>query len=280
MVPEQSLQGILRNRRVTRSRQTDDLSTSKLGNTASTSTTKASVSILSPPPPKASWSLGTHSQPILRDKNTSSVKDAGREEGPKPKSTPLPVTVLPSPTSTTSSAQTNTVSSKTDSSFSNAFMQKKDTHNSDCWVLVYGYATQHQYHDILRLFSSYGTLLDHRGHCVPGQSNWIAIQYASPLQAQQALQHQHVPLVDPKTSATIFCGVKSLRDDDPILRQTAPIPIWKNNTRDGEVTHEQSQIQDSSVSPGQDDPLLRYYPRPRESQSICEKFARWILGIE
>jgi hypothetical protein len=73
---------------------------------------------------------------------------------------------------------------------------------------VYGYATRQHYDEVLAIFESFGRVVDRRGVCRPGVSNWIALQYQSRLEAEKALCHQPVQL-----SGNVFCGVLRLTHD-------------------------------------------------------------------
>ena len=162
---------------------------------------------------------------------------------------------------------------------------------------MYGYADQPQYDEILRCFAEYGHVLDHRGSCRPGRSNWIAIQYASPLQAAKALCHQHVQLQD-----GIFCGVKALPDNDPLLLQSAqptgalfvsrePSPGIRNDLKLSVVAADGNSSEsgcDAPAAVSERDILLHGGGGDRRgstgmardaNRSLCDKLLRWILSI-
>lgn len=83
-----------------------------------------------------------------------------------------------------------------------------------CWVLVYGIATKNHRDECLDHFGKIGNVSATRDFFSPGQCNWIALQYESSLQAHRACCQSSVNLQD-----NLFCGVKLLDDDDPILTQ-------------------------------------------------------------
>jgi hypothetical protein len=74
----------------------------------------------------------------------------------------------------------------------------------NAWVLVYGFSTQSQKEELVRLFDSFGRVI-HRHGGVTASSNWIALQYQSRLEAEKALSHRPIELVGP-----VFCGVERL----------------------------------------------------------------------
>ena len=141
------------------------------------------------------------------------------------------------------------------------------------WVLIYGYTTHQQYKKLLKQFSSYGRVLNHKKPSTlnddkaENPQNWLALQYESRLEAEKALCHDHFELSD----TGVFCGVKRLNDNDPLLLQgddhanslkyltgSATLHEVENDDDDGEQT------------------------RPNESigQSVCERFFRWMLSID
>jgi hypothetical protein len=167
-----------------------------------------------------------------------------------------------------------------------------------CWVLIYGYASSNHYQEIFRRFTQYGHVLDRRGSCQPGRSNWVALQYESRLQAEKALCHQHVQLAD-----GIFCGIKRLDDNDPILLQAADNSLsglWTSTATNMEsdrmmLSNEQSEstMLNGDVTPTSNangvleekDILLLPGDRTHTNGggrkgSICEKVLRWLLSID
>ena len=156
---------------------------------------------------------------------------------------------------------------------------------SNCWVLVFGYATAEQYQELLERFSRHGHVVDHCGLCQPGLSNWIAIQYANELEAKKALCHSPV-----KLSNNIYCGVKPLSDDDAILLHNKNSVLLDNG---GDLWGQGGSALDTN---GQDsfaatqhrppraltenDILLSGQDKPTNRDSnICNRLLRWILGI-
>jgi hypothetical protein len=172
-----------------------------------------------------------------------------------------------------------------------------------CWVLIYGYASANHYQEIFRRFTQYGHVLDRRGSCQPGRSNWVALQYESRLQAEKALCHQHVQLAD-----GIFCGIKRLDDNDPILLQAADNSLsglWTTtattmesdrmmlsneqpeSTMNGDATnggHHQPTSKANGVLEEKDILLLPGDRTPTNGGgrkgSICENILRWLLSID
>ena len=169
-----------------------------------------------------------------------------------------------------------------------------------CWVLIYGYANANHYQEIFRRFTQYGHVLDRRGSCQPGRSNWVALQYESRLQAEKALCHQHVQL-----AGGIFCGIKRLDDNDPILLQAADTSLsqlWTTTTAttmqsdgvmllknkpesNGDVTrYHQPTSKPNGVLEEKDILLSSDDQTPRNGGgrkgSLCDKILRWLLSID
>lgn len=148
------------------------------------------------------------------------------------------------------------------------------------WILVYGYTNQSQYEELVRQFSSFGQVLKHQGSCQPGRSNWIAFQYESILEAEKALCHQHTEIVD-----GIFCGVKRLADNDPILmRATAQgaslSSLWNKEEEKGRGAATASASNKTIM--GEDDILMSpNHPslQGRRKRGVCEQFFMWIYSI-
>jgi len=149
---------------------------------------------------------------------------------------------------------------------------------------VYGYATASQYDEILRRFADYGHILDHRGSCQPGRSNWIALQYESRLQAEKALCHQHLQLID-----GVYCGVKRLDDKDPILLQAADTSLsdlWTKSSSAGRdsLVPQKLDMNGGRVNGGlEEKDILLTYGSPtrlhKHRRSLCERLVRWVLSV-
>lgn len=169
------------------------------------------------------------------------------------------------------------------------------------WVLVYGYSTEEQYQEILRLFRTFGRVLDYQGPCQPGRSNWVALQYETRLDAERARCHQHVQLMD-----GVFCGVKLLDNNDPFLLrvlQPALSSLW--SARDTKITHTAAGDSPANTDKGE----ILIGPTRRESDGknmirssewnssifvsdtsaggpqrerggLCEQFQRWFFAIQ
>lgn len=180
-----------------------------------------------------------------------------------------------------------------------------------CWVLIYGYCTAAHYQEILQRFSAHGHVLDRRGMCQPGRSNWVALQYESRLQAEKAQCHQHVALAD-----GIFCGVKRLDDRDPILLQAVvdnSMGLWTTggssatyaltvagdrltltqDRLDGNMFGSANGAANSNGAPAQNGGLkekdILLLPKSKQTgamsssgrkPSLCEKILRWILSVD
>ena len=89
-------------------------------------------------------------------------------------------------------------------------------YDKQCWVQVYGIDSQEVLERCKEHFSKFGSIIATKGSFVPGQRNWIAFQYQSSIQAQQASSVKVVPI-----TKEIFCGVTPLADDDPLLTETS-----------------------------------------------------------
>jgi len=150
------------------------------------------------------------------------------------------------------------------------------------WVLVYGYSTAAQYDEILRVFGQFGVMVQHKGSCAPGRTNWVAVQYASRLEAEKALCHQHLPLAD-----GVFCGVKKLDGNDPILLHTADTALSTLWSRNSGVPESKGTSSNARVGILEEKDVLLETDReqgdgnlPPRTIGICERFARWVLAIE
>lgn len=178
-------------------------------------------------------------------------------------------------------------------------------HTTGCWVMVYGFGTRAQYDKVLETFSSFGHVVASRGTFRPGIPNWIALQYSSQLEAENALCHNHMKLMtleDNDNALMMFCGVKRLLDNDPILMmQDAEqdlTELWKKTTASGDRRHDfdEQQVGDttgtslshrrSDDTPLEEKDILLYTCAPKEKrvrgpseQSVCEKFARWLFSV-
>ena len=130
--------------------------------------------------------------------------------------------------------------------------------------------------------------MDHCGLCRPGHSNWIAIQYASELEAKKALCHSVIEL-----SNDIYCGVKPLADDDAIQLHRKNNPhiqngadLWgqrqnENGTKPAPLKSAEGETERyPKAGLTENDILLvtRDGPQRRES-NLCDRLVRWLLGI-
>eukprot|EP00523_Entomoneis_sp_CCMP467_P006211 CAMPEP_0168728068 /NCGR_PEP_ID=MMETSP0724-20121128/5495_1 /TAXON_ID=265536 /ORGANISM="Amphiprora sp., Strain CCMP467" /LENGTH=356 /DNA_ID=CAMNT_0008774905 /DNA_START=43 /DNA_END=1113 /DNA_ORIENTATION=- len=204
-----------------------------------------------PPPPRASYSLGTGMDHVSTNLDQHYHASRGVQ------STPM--------AGASSRATPHTPSVVTENSLVPS--------TSNCWVLVFGYATNEQYEELLQRFSSFGQVLDHRGLCQPGQSNWIAIQYANELEAKKALCHSTV-----KLSSNIYCCVQPLADDDPILLHKYPSTLAGSNGlwSTGTTTDVSSAALGGLT---ENDILLKGRIQTQREENICTRMLRWVLGV-
>jgi hypothetical protein len=168
--------------------------------------------------------------------------------------------------------------------------------SSPAWVLIYGYSTRAQYDQLLQLAAEWGQILDTRGSCVPGRSNWLAVQYETELQAEKAACHQHFELQCPEGGGRIFCGVKRLPDSDPLLLQSSALmdeggSLWEPRRRQQPALIEQEKPavpappRQQLMPPPTHDIYLHSARRrvdlgDRPHRGICERLLRWFLSLE
>jgi Nup53/35/40-type RNA recognition motif len=188
-----------------------------------------------------------------------------------------------------------------------------ETANST-WILVYGYRTPEQLREIRQLFGTFGEIVQqilidgddasweleqsndaHRST----RGNWVALQYATLLQAIKALGHAHECLSD----GTTYIGVKALDVSDPILwnRKTASthsaagtigdVPVQSSWGRSGHV--DGATVGGPVAGNGrvdaalakQDEIFVHHPPnvplhrQPRVKRSVCEHVLRYLLAI-
>jgi hypothetical protein len=167
---------------------------------------------------------------------------------------------------------------------------------------------------MLHFFSSLGNVLDSRGCCTTttfqhGYCNWFALQYENDLLAKKAVCHSGTtPLLgnnSNSSTSSIYCGVKHLNDDDPIVTQkktnwtttatqskATTSPLWKRN---GENIADSSAAaaagnvllldKNSILLSATDQRAATLLPPPllheqrKRHRNTCEQFLRWILLI-
>lgn len=124
-------------------------------------------------------------------------------------------------------------------------------------------------------FATFGNVIATRGSFVPGRQNWIALQYESHLQATKAALQNHVEI-----SRGIFCGVRAIDDNDPILNQSNSggfKDIW------GDEKSIKRQLLSSDGKDGltEDDLLLgkKTDSDTPKKRNCCERFLFWVLQL-
>ena len=234
-------------------------------------------------PPKRSYSLGAGVDSIRIEEPTSQYQPGASTKTASPAASTLELKIA-----------TDTVRPRLCPS------------TSGCWVLVYGFSTAEQRKALVVRFRTFGHILDSRSD---NRSNWIAFQYQSPLEVEKARCHQHMALTL-KDGNTIYCGVKRLSDNDPVLvpvggpflsglwssaTDASPSLVSETMTREDSgaiVAFESKAIADEPKSvPGDDgksrleeeDILLasskdrRASTSGRTQHTTCEKFLRWLF---
>lgn len=182
-------------------------------------------------------------------------------------------------------------------------------HTTGCWVLVYGFVTRAQYNQVVQTFSSFGHVVAIKGDFFhPGRSNWIALQYASQLEAEKAVCHNHMKvtsLEEDGDTSIVFCGVKRLKDNDPILMQASQqdlTGLWKKIKTAGDdeprLIVDEKQYRDGTLGQQmmrrpasvdialEEKDILLHTVSAKENrvevpsgQSLCEKFVRWLFSV-
>ena len=156
---------------------------------------------------------------------------------------------------------------------------------TNCWVMVYGYTTEDQFEMIKQRFASYGRVLQYKGMCHPGHSNWLAIQYANELEAKKATCDNTV-----RIDSNIFVGVKLLDDNDPIVLHKQPRKngdVWTgfgdSLAENGpESAASASKANVTVVAPGLTEKDILVQGTPvffnDRNENICMRMLRWFLG--
>jgi hypothetical protein len=148
--------------------------------------------------------------------------------------------------------------------------------------MVFGFSTTEQYEQVLHYFRQLGHILDQRGSGGGVRnSNWVALQFESRLQAEKALCHSTVQL-----SSHIFVGVKRLDDADPILLQASSgglKDLWgdggSSTVKRNLLTAAEGGLTEKDILLGRkdDDPKALATIRQR---SICQRFLCWVFLLE
>lgn len=143
-----------------------------------------------------------------------------------------------------------------------------------CWVQVYGIDSQEVFERCKEHFSKFGSIIATKGSFVQSRRNWVAFQYQSSLQAQQASSLNVVPI-----TKEMFCGVRPLADDDPLLTESSTgglKDIWVTSdsmkrsllASDGGINESDVLLQKKDESEGSN------------QRSCCERFARLLLKLD
>ena len=186
-----------------------------------------------PPPPRSSLSLQTFVDTHHLPKAFSPSKENGHVHTNKQyHHHSFPSTTTAATAATTGASSSTAVSSSPSPKVPAVTNAPAAMGGGGGWVMVYGFTTLEQYEEVVRRFHSIGTVLQHKGGWMSGQSNWVAFQYASSLEVGKALGQTHCRLeTAPGGSGPgIYCGVKQLQPDDPILlwqphQHSSPPPI-------------------------------------------------------
>eukprot|EP00541_Cyclophora_tenuis_P004351 CAMPEP_0116542556 /NCGR_PEP_ID=MMETSP0397-20121206/1079_1 /TAXON_ID=216820 /ORGANISM="Cyclophora tenuis, Strain ECT3854" /LENGTH=260 /DNA_ID=CAMNT_0004066573 /DNA_START=25 /DNA_END=807 /DNA_ORIENTATION=+ len=133
------------------------------------------------------------------------------------------------------------------------------------WVVVYGFSTEAEQDEVLRRFRSFGNVVAVRG----GKSNWVALQYRSPIEAEKALCHH--------TSVLGGCVIGVVRMD-PRLRDSLEWSIAPMvQTAVGETAPQRKKSLPKSGF--QDDDIFLQERAPVvEKKSVCERFLGALFG--
>jgi hypothetical protein len=99
-------------------------------------------------------------------------------------------------TTTTSTKLTTTALALTSPSSLMTTTSATTAADTSRWVFITGYVTKSHYDQIRYRFTSLGDVAHTRGVCQEGRTNWIAIQYETRLEAEQALSLGTFLLVD------------------------------------------------------------------------------------
>ncbi|GKY95279.1 hypothetical protein MPSEU_000489900 [Mayamaea pseudoterrestris] len=133
---------------------------------------------------------------------------------------------------------------------------------SGCWILVYGYTTHEQFKTLLNEFSSYGRVVDYKSPSGESRQNWLALQYESRLEAEKALCHDDIQI-----DSGVYCGVKRLSDNDPII------------LFDGSKDDLPQLTGGPTLIPVENDEVETMEPKDERVQGVGERFLRWALSI-
>ena len=148
-------------------------------------------------------------------------------------------------------------------------------YDKQCWVQVYGIDSQEVFDRCKEHFSKFGSIIATKGSFVPGQRNWIAFQYQSSIQAQQASSVKVVPI-----TKEIFCGVTPLADDDPLLTESSHRGL-KDNIWESTDSVKRNLLSSGGKIDESDILLIKKEESDGpKKRSCCERFARLLLKLD
>jgi hypothetical protein len=161
--------------------------------------------------------------------------------------------------------------------------------DGDRWVVAYGYTSLNEFHELLDLLTSFGSLQQHH----QSGGNWLAVQYESRLAVERALCSQPVTLRNNNT----LCG--TVRGTPALLQS-----LWTRTTKSVETTTSTTTAFTKSSNPrpfiqsggggstrSDDDVdskwLLNtnddnddHQHRSSANTSVCQKVMSWYFGWE
>ncbi|KNC49526.1 NUP35 protein [Thecamonas trahens ATCC 50062] len=126
------------------------------------------------------------------------------------------------------------------------------------WITVFGFPTSSTSF-LLKHFQRYGEILNY----LPGQGNWIHIEYAQPIHAQQALARNGTIF-----NEKLMIGVMLSEDVDPYELQA---PVWGNDAIGIGAGAPQARI----IADG---PASSVFKRPTASRSFIAKIFEYLFG--
>ena len=143
------------------------------------------------------------------------------------------------------------------------------------WVVVYGYTNESQYQAILHHFQTLGKVVSHRGSSA--RSNWIALEYASEIQATKALCQQNRLVMD-----GILIGVCSLTLSLKQSLDWNPTASMSLSSLPNVASRLDTKFETDAMK--EEDILLMASSEKNQSladgskRSVCERFLSWWFG--